>query len=144
MINEIGLAVASTGARVGGFVCSTGDTVGVPVGAGTGASVGSCIGFRVGDTVTTGDLDGAVVTRGTWVGDCSTGASLQISLPPITSIEAISKHCLAFCEGYPELANVLPAINSNLALIPSLSTQAPQPLTSWQLAVTDSKIKRKV
>ena len=141
MIKDTGLAVASTGEPVGGSVSSTGDTVGVPVGAGKEASVGSCTGFVVGDTVTTGEMD-SVETRGACVADCAKGASLQISLPPITSIGAMSEQFWAFCEGYPEFANVLPAINSNLELIPSLSTQAPQPLTSWQLAVT-LKTKRK-
>jgi len=148
VIIDTGFAVGSTGAvvttSVGDVVGTTGDAVGIPVGtavaSGKGATVGSCVSFVVGDAVfgTTGAIVGGVETRGTCVGDCSKGASLQISLPPITSTGAISEHCWPFLEGYPEFANVLPATNSNRALIPSSSTQAPQPLSSSQLRLPKS------
>lgn len=115
MINVTGGAVASIGAVVGAFV-------GTSVGSGKGAAIGVLVGSTVasgkgaiGATLcgTTGAIVGAVVTRGASVGVCCKGASLQISLPPITSTDVISVHCRAFCEGYPEFANVLPATNSN-------------------------------
>lgn len=134
MITATGFSVAA-GSEGGG--------VGVPVGAavasGTGATVGTFDGSVVGDVVVAaGASDGASESTGTSVGDCAKGAKLQISLPPITSLGVISEQFRAFCEGYPEFANVLPATNSSRAVIPSSSTQAPQPLISWQLGLPKS------
>ena len=103
--NANGGAVASTGAAVG-IWAAVGVLVGSAVASGKG-STGAAVG------VTTGVIVGDVVTRGTSVGVCCRGAKPQISLPPITSTDVISAHCRAFCEGYPEFANVLPATNSN-------------------------------
>jgi hypothetical protein len=140
VITATGLAVAAG---------SEGGDDGVPVGAavasGTGAIVGTCDGSVVGDTVVaTGASDGASESTGTSVGDCAKGASPQISLPPITSLGVISEQFRPFCEGYPEFANVLPATNSSRAVIPSSSTQAPQPLMSWQLAVREVEREKEV
>ena len=128
-----GFVVASTGLAV---ASSVGDSF---VGA-ADATSGSSTGSVAGDPVVgvAGAVDGTVETRGASVGNCARGASLQISGPPITLTGVISEHCRAFWEGYPEFANVLPATNSNWAVIPSLSTHSPQPLTSSQLAATET------
>ena len=135
MISDTGFAVASTGAAVGiaveisvgsGKGSSVGVRVEVPVGVPVGivgdparfpvgTTVGNCVDFVVGEAVSEfpGTTEGAEETRGASVGVCCRGASLQISLPPITLTGVMLAHCWAFCDGYPEFANVLPAINSN-------------------------------
>ena len=82
-----------------GLTVATGEfSVGAADGTGKGATVGSCTGSVVGDTVVEfpAVIDGTLETRGPSVGNCARGASLQISLPPITERGAISEHCLAF------------------------------------------------
>lgn len=115
---------ATDGGSVTGFAVG-GISVGALDTAEIGASVGSC----------TGKLDGSSETNRTSVDDCAIGASLQMSLPPITDSGAMAEHCCALCDGYPEFANVLPATSSRRAVIPTLSRHSPQPLTSPQLAV---------
>lgn len=115
-MREIGAGVGSTGACVtfntGARVASIGDTVGVPVGLVEEICVGSfvggwvriCVGAFDGDSVvllvgnvvfgSAGEVgDGVGVSIGATGGGCQTGASAQISLPPITSTGVISAHC---------------------------------------------------
>lgn len=114
VIGVTGAAVTSTG-------CAVGDPVGASLASGTGAVVGIAVAAATGEDVvgaavcgtTTGATVGSAVTTGTSVGACCKGAKLQISLPPITLTGVMSAHCRAFCEGYPEFANVLPATTSN-------------------------------
>jgi len=91
----------------GAFVGSTGDNVGVSVGlkgagitmdagdsvdwTGVGVFVGSFV-----ELVTMGEIDGASDLEEASSIGCSSSASVQISLPPITPMGVMSAHCWAF------------------------------------------------
>lgn len=110
----------------GAFVGSTGDNVGVPVGlkgAGitmdigdsvdstdVGVFVGSFVELdtrpnvgaivvltvRVGVPVAMGEIEGTSDLNEASLVGCSSSASVQISLPPITPMGVMSAHCWAF------------------------------------------------
>ena len=90
---------AAVGRSVTGFTegLSVTESVGEIVGAvettGEGATVGSCTG-AIDDA--TEELDGSSEPKRTSVDASNRGASLQISLPPITEKGAMPEQCTAF------------------------------------------------